>query len=123
MAFVAGDDVHFIAFDLTLQDQRLLMIGNALAEPHGHQMCLRDRQTQLCGDLLIRQIQPHEIGTQHPNPQRLMVTRENRVGQVVKTTITIAAAIPLTTQFSRVVSVFDDMLAFAVRTINALRPP
>ena len=33
MAFVAGDDIYFIAFNLAFQDQRMLMIGDALAEP------------------------------------------------------------------------------------------
>ncbi len=58
MAFVAGDNVHFIAFDLAFQNGRLLTINDALAEPHGHQVSLGDRQIQFRGDLPIRQVQP-----------------------------------------------------------------
>ena len=42
MAFVASDDVHFIALDLAFQDERLLVIGYPLAEPHGHLVSLSD---------------------------------------------------------------------------------
>jgi hypothetical protein len=122
MAFVASDDVHFIAFDLAFQDERLLLIDNTLPEPHGHLLSLGDRQIQLRGDLPIRQVQPHEIEAQHPSPQRPMMPCENSIGQVVETTITITAAISLATDFGCVVSVLDDMLAFAVRTTNAIRP-
>ena len=122
MAFVAGDNVHFIAFHLTFQNERLLLIGNTLAELLGHLVSLGDRQIQFGGDLLIRQIQPPEIRAQHPNSQWLMMPSKNSTREIIKTTITIAAAISLAANFVRVVSVLDDMFALAVRTTNTLRP-
>ena len=122
MAFVARDDIHLIAFNLTFQDGWFLLIRNLLAEPHGHLLSLRDRQIQFTGDLAIRQVEPHEIRAQHPNPQRLMVPRENGVGQIIKTTVTFAAAISLATRFGRIVPVLDDLTAIAMRTTNTLRP-
>ena len=53
MAFVAGDDVYLITFDLAFQNNRLLTIRDALAEFRGHLLSLRLRQIQLRGDLLV----------------------------------------------------------------------
>jgi hypothetical protein len=122
MAFVARDNIHFITFDLAFEDERMLVIGNPSAKLHGHFVSLRDRQTQFRGDLLIRQIESHKVRTQHPNPQRPMVPCENRHRQIIKTTIALMAEIPLAADFGCIVSVLDDLLAFTVRTADALGP-
>jgi len=74
-------------------------IDDALAEFRGHLSSLRLRQIQLRGDLLVRQIQAQQIRAQHPNPQRLMMSREDGVGKIIETTIAITATISLATNF------------------------
>ncbi len=122
MAFVAGDNVDLITFDLAFQNDRLLAIRDALAEFRGHLLSLRLRQIQLRGDLLVRQVQAQQIRAQHPNPQRLMMSREDGAGKIIETTITITATISLATNFGRVVAILDDLTACAMRAANTLRP-
>ena len=122
MAFMAGNNVHLIAFDLTFQDERMLTLCDALAKPLCHLLSLRLRQIELGRDLLVRQIQPHEIRAEHPNPQGLMVAREHRIGQIIKGASTMATAISLATDFVCVVPVLGDLLAIAVWAANAIGP-
>jgi hypothetical protein len=122
MAFVAGDNVYLIALDLAFQNDRLLTVRDALAEFRGYSLSLPLRQTQLGSDLLVRQVQAHQIRAQHPNPQRLVVSCENSIGKIIETTITITATIPLAANFARVVAILDDLTACAMRAANSLRP-
>src|SRR5215813_12180114 len=59
--------------------------------------------------LLIREIQSHEIQTQHPDFQRLMMSRKNGVGQVIKTCVTVVTLIALTDQLCVIKAALDDV--------------
>src|SRR5262252_2986056 len=59
--------------------------------------------------LLIREIQSHEIQTQHPDFQRLMMSRKNGVGQIIKTCVTIMILVALTGRLRVIKAAFDDL--------------
>src|SRR5215471_9226750 len=59
--------------------------------------------------LLIREIQSHEIQTQHPDFQRLMMSCKNGVGQVIKTCVTILTLVALTGQLRVIKAALDDL--------------
>lgn len=122
MTFVARHDIHLVTFDLAFQNRRLLTIQESLTKMGRHLLSLGGRQIQLDGDLPIREVQPHEIGTQHPNLERLMMPREHRVRQIVETPLALAAPVSLTMRFGRIVSVLDDLKRFTMRTTHPLRP-
>src|SRR5947209_20125847 len=51
----------------------------------GHRLHVRRIQAEFLGDLLIGEVQPHQVETQHPHPQRLVVASQHRVRQIVET--------------------------------------
>jgi hypothetical protein len=73
-------------------------------------------------NLLIREIQAHEIQTQYPDFQRLMMSRKNRVRQVIKVPITVMTLITLTGGFRVIKAALDDLLGFTRWTCNTVWP-
>jgi len=63
VTFVASNDVHLIAFDLSFQNERVGSIGNALAKALGHLERSSLRQPQLRSDLMgtIDTVWPSQI--------------------------------------------------------------
>src|SRR6266571_600934 len=75
----------------------------------------------LC-NLLIREIQSHEIQTQHPYFQRLMMPRKNGLGQIIKACVTDSPLIALTSQFRVIKAALDDLLGLTRGTLDAVWP-
>ena len=71
-------------------------------------------QIQLLSDLFIREIQPHKIEAEHPDPQRLVVTGKDRPGEVVEPLSTDGALILLSFRLGFVVPLFRDLGRVAV---------
>src|SRR5262245_31720173 len=46
-------------------------------------------ERQLACNLLVRHVEPHKIQTQDPHLQRLVMSGKNRVGQIIKTCVTV----------------------------------
>ena len=65
---------------------------------------------QLVGNLVVGHIQPHEIQTQHPHFQGLMMSCKNRVRQIIKACVTVGTRIALTGGFRVIKATLDDML-------------
>jgi len=63
MALVAGDHIHFVTLNLTAEHRLGLVDHHALAQLLGHALNIILVQIQLPGDLLIGQVQSHEIQT------------------------------------------------------------
>ena len=59
-------------------------------------------------DLFIREIQPREIETENPDPQRLVMAGEDGPGQVVEVFLTGLALVALTLGLSRIVTLFGN---------------
>src|SRR4029450_2530949 len=79
-------------------------------------------QRQFVRNLLIRDIQSHEIETQHPDFQRLMMARKNGVGQIIKAGIAVVTLIALTCRFRVIKAALDDLGGLTRRTCNAVWP-
>ena len=52
-------------------------------------------QTEFLRDLLIRQIEPEQVQVQDSFAQRLVMMREDRVGQIIKVFVTGFAVVTL----------------------------
>src|SRR5262245_18639597 len=59
--------------------------------------------------LLIREIQSHKIQTHHPDFQRLMMSRNNDVGQDIKPCVTIVTLVALTGRRRVSKATLDDL--------------
>jgi hypothetical protein len=65
-------------------------------------------QAQLLSNLLIREIESHQIKTGNPGLQGLMATRKDAAGQVIKLTSTVATDISLPSRMGLVFTSFGD---------------
>jgi hypothetical protein len=87
-----------------------------------HLLHITDMQLQFVCNLLIRYIQAHEIQTQYPYFQRLMMSRKNRVCQIVKPCMTVVTLIALTSRLCVIKATLDDLLRFARGAGDAVWP-
>src|SRR5713101_8396173 len=78
--------------------------------------------SQFLCNLLIREIQSHEIQTQHPYFQRLMMSHKNSVRQVIKACVTGGTLIALTGQFRIIKAALDDLFGPTRGTLDAVWP-
>ena len=79
-------------------------------------------QGQFVGNLLIRQIQSHEVQTQYPHFQRLMMSGKNSVRQIIKASVTVMTLITLTGGFGIIKALLDDLYGHTRGTRDALWP-
>jgi hypothetical protein len=79
-------------------------------------------QAQLLSDLLVRQVEPHEIQTQDPGPKRLMVSSQNSTGQVIEPRSAILTPVPLPMSLGFIMAMADHGGAGTARAANAVRP-
>ncbi len=84
MTFVSSDDINFIAFDNATQLRGGLSFNDPFAQLRGHLMHVVFVQRKFLGNLLVRQIKSHQIQTEYPFTQRLMMPGKDRVAQIVK---------------------------------------
>src|SRR6266446_2443777 len=75
---------------------------------HLIRITLIDRQ--LVCHLLIGQIQPHEIQTQYPHLQRLMMSGKDGVSQIIKAFVTVVTLIALTGRLRVIKAALDDLV-------------
>src|SRR6266508_4173793 len=66
-------------------------------------------EAQLLCDLPVREVQPHEIQTQYPKPQGLMMAGQRRVREIVETKLATFAKIALAMRLSVVMAVAHDV--------------
>ena len=76
--------IDFVAFHFAAERDLRLSFNDALTKLSGHLLGIVTVQIQLLSDLFIREIQPHKIEAEHPDPQRLVVTGKDRPGEVVE---------------------------------------
>src|SRR5262252_3549056 len=95
---------------------------NATTQRSRHLIGITRIDGQLVGNLLIRHIQPHKIQTQDPHFQRLMMSRKDGVGQVIKALGTVVALIALTGRFRVIKATPDDVFGLTRGTLNAVGP-
>jgi hypothetical protein len=73
-------------------------------------------------DLFIREIQPHEIEAEDPDPQRLVMAGEDRPGHVIEVFLTGLAVRALSLGLGRIVTLFGDLRRVAMGTSYAFGP-
>lgn len=104
-----GHDVHLIALDLAAELDHGLALHDPLTESGRHHLGVIGIDPQLPGDLLVGEVQAREVEAQDPDSQRLVMPREDRVGQVVEPLATAVAAAPLALDLDVVVTVLGDL--------------
>jgi hypothetical protein len=122
MPFVAGDDVNLVAFDRALKLRFGLEVDHAATQLRGHLMDVILVEVKFLGDLLVRQIEPHQVQAQDPFPQRLMVMSEDRIGQVVEIAVAGLAVIALSLPLSLMEAAPPNLVGLTPDAADALRP-
>src|SRR5918994_1263032 len=74
------------------------------------------------GDLLVRQIETHEVKAQDPDPQRLMMTGEDGLGQVIEAPLAGRAAVALALSLPVIVTIPRHLVTPALRTAHTRGP-
>lgn len=95
---------------------------NRLAQKGGHVVYISLIQVQFLGNLLIRQVQAHEVETHHPDFHRLMVASQRRPFQVIKLLLTTVADVALAGRLIRVKTPFRDPVKATVRAMDVIWP-
>jgi hypothetical protein len=91
VAFLSSHDVDFIAFDDTAQLRLGATLQKFFSQHCRHGLDIILVQFQLVGDLAIRQVQPHQVQTHHPNLERLTMMGKHGSRQVIKAALTLVA--------------------------------
>ena len=118
VALVSGDDIDLVGLDRAFQ-RRLGDFGNQTSAKMRRHVVIAV-QAQLLSDLLVRQVEPHEIQTQDPGPKRLMVSSQNSTGQVIEPRSAILTPVPLPMSLGFIMA--DHGGAGTARAANAVRP-
>ena len=120
---MTSDDVHLVTFHLLPSAGGRLLGDKTLAQLRRHLLHVILVQIEFLGNLGIREIESHEIQTQHPNPKRLMMASKERVRQSVEASATGCAQVTLALGLGLVAPLFGHLRAFTIRTTNTLWPP
>src|SRR5262249_19555271 len=123
MALMPGHDIDLVAFDFTFENDRGLVIDDALPQLRAHALGIVRIEVQLAGDLLIGEVQPQEIQTEDPDPQGLMMAGEDGPGEVVEAARTATAEIAPTSVLRLVVALLGNLVGITVGASDPLRPP
>src|SRR5208337_2818861 len=122
MALMSCHYIDFVAFHLAAERDLWLPLNDTLTKLSGHLLSIVTIQIQLMSNLLIREIQPHEVKAEHPHAQRLVVTGKDRPGEVVEPLPTGVALILLSFRLRFVASLFRDLGRVAVGAGDPLEP-
>src|SRR5262245_1067160 len=122
MALMSGHDIHFVAFDLAAEDLDGLALDDPFAEPRGHHLGLVGVEIQLLPDLLVGEVQAHEVEAEDPGLQRLVMAGEDGAGEIIEEPPTGVAAVALACRLGRVVALLGDPPAGAVGAGHPLGP-
>src|SRR4051794_4841939 len=123
LTFVARRDVDLVTFDHTLQDLGRTRCQDAGAQLLSHGLHVTNIEIKLPGDLMVRQVQAHEVEAQDPDPQRLMMAGENCVSQVIEARLAGRAAVTLALRLPVVMTMPGHLVTLAYRATHALGPP
>ena len=117
-----GRDRRSFTFHFAAEHDLRLSLNDALTKLSGHLLGIVTVEIQLVSNLFIREIQPHKIEAEHPDPQRLVVTGKDRPGEVVEPLSTAGALILLSFRLGFVVSLLRDLGRVAVGAGHPLGP-
>jgi len=93
---MSSDDINLIAFDRAAQSWRRLAFDDVLAQLCGHFVKIIFMEIEFLRDLLIRQVESHQIQTENPLAQGLVMTGKDGISQIIEIAMTGVAMITLT---------------------------
>ncbi len=79
-------------------------------------------EIEFLGNLVIREVEPHEIQAQYPHPKGLMMTGKDRVRQIVKASLAGLTQVALTLGLGVVASLFSHRKALTTWTTDTVWP-
>lgn len=115
-------DIDFIAFNFAFQLHWLTSLMHELPQLCGHRLCGVLVQSQFLSNLHVRQVQSHEVETQHPDLERLMMSFKYRSRQIIKAFLTAMTLIPLSSPLLRMVPSLFVPVKVAMGTTDTLQP-
>ena len=119
---MACGDVDLVTFHYAGQDFGWTCCQDAGAQLFGHGLHVTDIEIEFAGDLLVRQVQTHQVKAQDRDPQRLMMTGEDAIGQVIEAHLADRAPIALALSLPIVVTVPRHLVTPALRAAHTLGP-
>jgi hypothetical protein len=119
---VTGHDVDLVDLDLAFEPHRRELGGEPVPELLRHGLHVGLAEVQLLRELPVREVQAHQVAAQDPDPQRLVVARQDGAGQVVEARPAVLAAVALPLTLGVVVPVADHRRAAARGAAHALGP-
>lgn len=112
--------IDFVTFDLAAESLHGLALDDPFAELRGHDLGVVGIKIQPLSDLFIRKIQSHEVETENPDPQWLVMAGEDRSGQVVEESLTRETPVTLPFGLGRIVALPGDLSGVAMGTGDTL---
>jgi hypothetical protein len=79
-------------------------------------------EIEFLGNLVVREIEPHEIQAQYPHPQGLMMAGKDRVRQIVKASLAGRAQITLPLGLRVVMSLLRNLKPLTPWTTDPVGP-
>src|SRR3989337_714414 len=115
-------NINFIALNLAGDVYFGFFFYNTFTQLCSHLLYITAIQIQFSGNLFIGQIQAHEVQTQDPNFQRLMMACKDSVCQIVKSLMAVFTFITLTCRLFVIKASFDNMFRITKWALYSIRP-
>ena len=74
------------------------------------------------GNLVVRQVEPHEIQAQYPHPQGLMMASKDRIRQIVKAPLAGLAQVALTLGLRVIASLLGNIKTITMGAKDTVWP-
>jgi hypothetical protein len=122
LALVPGHDINFADLDLTCQFGSRCLRRQTVTSMPTHRLHLRGGQIKLRGDRKVREVQSRQVKAQHPHPQRLVMTGQHRIRQIVGPSMTGLAETARPVRLGLVTAMADNRRTVAAGTTHILPP-
>jgi len=122
MALVPGHDVDLVALDLAAELHLRLPLNDPLPQHGRHPLGVVGIEVEFLGDLLVREVQAHEVQDQDPDPQRLVVPGEDRLGQVIEAAAAGPALVTLPLRLGLIPALLDNPVRIAMGAADTRGP-
>jgi hypothetical protein len=121
MTFMPGRHLNFVGFHLATQGNRRFF-HDTFAKVCGHGVGFIDRQVYFDGDLLIGEVQTHQVQMHHSGAEGQMPALENGARQMIKLGITGQALVPLPITIAVKMSPFEDLFGVTLEALDVFLP-
>jgi hypothetical protein len=122
LALVTCDEINLIACNLVTPGRGWFLDHNTLAHLTRHLLHVSLLEIEFWGNLVVREVESHELHTQNPPPQGVMMTGQDRVGHIVNAWLTGLAQRTLTFGLGIVAPLCCHLRAITRGTLDTVRP-